>query len=82
MANWRDLLRPGGRLVVVDGFWFADWDDADVPALFAENYTADTRVAAFNGFKASGLFEGQSEAFFRFSRRLAREADAAQREIG
>ena len=43
MANWRDLLRPGGRLVVVDGFWFADWDD-DVPALFAENYTADTRA--------------------------------------
>jgi hypothetical protein len=39
-------------------------------------------MAAFNGFNASGLFKGQSEAFLRFSRRLAREADAAQREIG
>jgi SAM-dependent methyltransferase len=43
MANWRQLLRPGGRLVAVDGFWFTDWDDGDVPALFAEHYTADTR---------------------------------------
>ena len=43
MANWRELLRPGGRLVAVDGFWFASWDDGDVPALFAEHYTADTR---------------------------------------
>jgi SAM-dependent methyltransferase len=43
MANWRALLRPGGRLVAVDGFWFTEWDDGDVPALFAEHYTADTR---------------------------------------
>ena len=43
MANWRQLLRPGGRLVAVDGFWFSDWDDGDVPPLFAEHYTADTR---------------------------------------
>jgi len=40
MANWRRLLRPGGRLVAVDGFWFTDEGD-DVPALFAEHYTAD-----------------------------------------
>jgi len=43
MANWRRLLRPGGRLVAVDGFWFTQWDDGDLPALFAEHYTADTR---------------------------------------
>jgi SAM-dependent methyltransferase len=43
MANWRQLLRSGGRLVAVDGFWFTDWDDDDVPDLFAEHYTADTR---------------------------------------
>ena len=43
MANWRQLLRPGGRLVAVDGFWFADWDDNDAPAPFAEHYTAHTR---------------------------------------
>ena len=42
MANWRALLRPGGRLVAVDGFWFAG-DDGEVPPLFAEHYTADTR---------------------------------------
>ena len=44
MANWRELLRPGGRLVAVDGFWFTDWDDGDTPPLFAEHYTADTRT--------------------------------------
>jgi SAM-dependent methyltransferase len=43
MANWRELLRPGGRLVAVDGFWFTEWDDRDVPVLFAEHYTAVTR---------------------------------------
>ncbi len=44
MANWRDLLRPGGQLMAVDGFWFTDWDADDVPALFADNYTADTQA--------------------------------------
>lgn len=44
MANWRELLRPGGRLVAVDGFWFTDWNDAEVPGLFAEHYTSDTRA--------------------------------------
>lgn len=43
MTNWRQLLRPGGRLVAVDGFWFSEADDDDVPAVFAEHYTADTR---------------------------------------
>ncbi len=43
MADWRELLRPGGRLVAVDGFWFTE-RDADVPPFFAEHYTADTRA--------------------------------------
>lgn len=43
IANWRELLRPGGRLISVDGFWFTDWDEGDVPPPFAEHYTADTR---------------------------------------
>jgi SAM-dependent methyltransferase len=43
MANWRQLLRPGGRLVAVDGFWFTHWNDDEVPAVFSEHYTADTR---------------------------------------
>ena len=43
MANWKRLLRPNGRLVAVDGFWFTGGDDA--PPLFAEHYTADTRQA-------------------------------------
>lgn len=44
MANWRQLLRPGGRLVAVDGFWFTEWNDGEAPPLFAEHYTADTRA--------------------------------------
>ena len=43
MVNWRQLLRPGGRLVAVDGFWFTEWDDEAVPALFTDHYTAETR---------------------------------------
>jgi SAM-dependent methyltransferase len=43
MANWRALLRPGGRLVAVDGFWFTQWEESDVPQLFAEHYTSATR---------------------------------------
>jgi SAM-dependent methyltransferase len=43
MANWRELLRPGGRLVAVDGFWFTD-GDSSAPPLFAEYYTAETQV--------------------------------------
>ena len=43
MANWKQLLRSGGRLVAFDGSWFADWNDSDVPALFVEHYTAATR---------------------------------------
>jgi hypothetical protein len=37
-------------------------------------------MAAVRGLTADGLFRGQSRAFFRFIRRLAREADAADRE--
>jgi hypothetical protein len=38
--------------------------------------------AAVKGLTSDGLFDGQSDAFFRFIRRLAREADAATRGIG
>jgi SAM-dependent methyltransferase len=44
IANWKELLRPGGRLVAVDGFWFTTWDDRHGPALFTEHYTPDTRA--------------------------------------
>lgn len=45
LASWRELLRPGGRLVAVDGFWFTGQDAGDAPPLFAEHYTAGTRAA-------------------------------------
>jgi SAM-dependent methyltransferase len=44
MANWRNLLRPGGRLVAVDGFWFTGSDPSTVPPLFAQHYTSATRA--------------------------------------
>jgi hypothetical protein len=59
-----------------------------IPGLPACSVVRPTRnsiagaMAAFNGFNDSGLFKGQSEAFLRFSRRLAREADAAERAVG
>jgi hypothetical protein len=38
-------------------------------------------VAAIDGFTADRLFEGQSPKFFRTVRQLAREADAAHRQV-
>jgi hypothetical protein len=38
--------------------------------------------AAVKGLTNDGLFDGQSDDFFRFIKRLAREADAATRRIG
>ena len=38
-------------------------------------------VAAIDGLTADRLFEGQSPKFFRTVRQLAREADAAQRQV-
>jgi SAM-dependent methyltransferase len=41
MANWLALLRPGGRLLAVDGFWFAGSEEH--PPLFGEYYTPATK---------------------------------------
>ena len=38
-------------------------------------------VAAIDGFTADRLFEGQSAKFFRTVRQLARQADAAERQV-
>ena len=43
MANWWSLLRPGGQLLAVDGFWFTKSEEGEVPPLFAEHYTSETR---------------------------------------
>ena len=43
MANWLALLRPGGRLVAVDGFWFREWEEGEAPPLFAEHYAPAIR---------------------------------------
>ena len=50
LGNWRRLLRPGGRVVAIDGFWFgandAEPSDADKePGLFERHYTKETREA-------------------------------------
>jgi ubiquinone/menaquinone biosynthesis C-methylase UbiE len=42
MTNWCNLLRPGGRLVAVDGFWFTRQDESSAPPLFAQHYTSAT----------------------------------------
>lgn len=47
--NWHALLRPGGRIVSIDGFWFRDQpaDDESPSAedIFGRHYTKDTRAA-------------------------------------
>jgi SAM-dependent methyltransferase len=50
LQNWLRLLRPSGRVVAIDGFWFertTDDDDAgnDAPGLFEQHYAKETRAA-------------------------------------
>jgi hypothetical protein len=56
-----------------------------LPACSVVRPTVDSLAGARAAVKAltdDGLFNGQSPAFFAFITRLAREADAAEREIG
>ena len=49
--NWRELLRPGGRLVAIDGYWFraeaepTEGGKTREQDLFDHHYTPDTRAA-------------------------------------
>jgi SAM-dependent methyltransferase len=43
MANWHALLRPDGRLLAVDGFWFTGSEEGEAPPLFSQHYTPTTR---------------------------------------
>jgi len=49
LGNWRRLLRPRGRVVVIDGFWFVEDTDTPEaekePGLFERHYTKQTREA-------------------------------------
>ena len=42
-ANWLRLLRPNGRVVVIDGFWFAQSRPEEGFDLFERHYTERTR---------------------------------------
>ena len=42
-ANWLRLLRPNGRVVVIDGFWFAQSRPEEGFDLFERYYTDQTR---------------------------------------
>jgi ubiquinone/menaquinone biosynthesis C-methylase UbiE len=43
LANWFRLLRPNGRVVVIDGFWFAQSKPEEGFDLFERHYTDRTR---------------------------------------
>jgi SAM-dependent methyltransferase len=49
LRNWLRLLRPSGRVVLIDGFWFANKpgqpEPEKGPGLFEEHYTERTREA-------------------------------------
>jgi ubiquinone/menaquinone biosynthesis C-methylase UbiE len=45
LTNWRRLLRPNGRVVVIDGFWSAQAKPDEGGNFFEQYYTAKTRDA-------------------------------------
>lgn len=47
LSAWHKLLKPDGRAIVIDGFWFTPVSDdaAEAQGLFEEHYTRDTRRA-------------------------------------
>jgi ubiquinone/menaquinone biosynthesis C-methylase UbiE len=45
LANWLRLLRPKGRVVVIDGFWFAQPRPEGDFDLFQRHYTDGTRAS-------------------------------------
>jgi hypothetical protein len=62
----------------------AEFLHKNLPACSVVRPTLDRNagaVAAIDGFTADRLFEGQSAKFFRTVRQLARDADAAQRQL-
>ena len=48
LHNWRMLLKPGGRMVVIDGFWFKPETDAnegsEQSGLFERFYSKEIRT--------------------------------------
>ena len=57
MANWLRILRPGGLVLSVDGFWFADEGpkDPEHPNVFDQHYSPATRAALpFMGLDDTG----------------------------
>jgi ubiquinone/menaquinone biosynthesis C-methylase UbiE len=45
LMNWRRLLKPKGRVVVIDGFWFTQEKPGESNELFSRYYTDRTREA-------------------------------------
>lgn len=45
LANWLRLLRPKGRVVVIDGFWFAQPKPEEGIDLFQRHYSERTRAS-------------------------------------
>jgi len=82
LRAWRSLLRPGGRVVAIDGFWFSSRDDVP-PGLFESLYDRDTRqeLPGWRYFQTSPivtLFE--NAGFERVQTRLLHEVhDLAER---
>jgi ubiquinone/menaquinone biosynthesis C-methylase UbiE len=43
LANWRRILRPRGRIILIDGFWFADSRPEEEFGLFQRHYSNKIR---------------------------------------
>lgn len=51
--NWRQLLKPGGRVVAIDSFWFdpeqpQEMNDEEVRSQWAQHYSSQTQAALPN----------------------------------
>jgi ubiquinone/menaquinone biosynthesis C-methylase UbiE len=90
LNNWHELIRPGGRLVAIDGFWFPteSGDSEPLDGLFEQFYNKETRrlLPGWNYFSVepiAALFEraGFADVATRYLdevRRVARDPPAQE----
>ncbi|MBP0484265.1 methyltransferase domain-containing protein, partial [Sagittula salina] len=87
LRDWRQLLRPGGVLVVSDMVWRTDTPDDEIRAFWASEYpamaTPATRIAQAMraGYRVLGHFDIGTEGMETYYRPLAARLEALESDL-